>query len=122
MIEFAPTMLLRHQLRTLFTQLKNIKLRQFSTFDFRSLYCFGVRDHRNFSVYISPNIPRSRELITYLRENHNIAATNTRVGNPAPRNWIAFSTTFRQNQTEMCARICLLTSLTLNHRINFQVT
>jgi len=119
MVTFANNMRQKRRLQGLFLRLKNRKLRNFSTFDFRDLYCFGVRNDRTSSVYVSPHIPNSTAVANYLRTNHQVEAIARRIGNPHERYWIAFSEDFRRQNPAMCAKICLLIALTLNHRINF---
>ena len=119
MVTFANNMRQKRTLQGLFLTLKNRKLRHFSTFDFRNLYCFGVRNDRTSSVYLSPHIPRSAVVAEYLRTNHQLNVVARRIGNPHERYWVAFSEDFRRHHPIMCAKICLLAALTLNHKINF---
>ncbi len=120
MLTFAPTMRHRIRLTNLFNRIRTNKLRGFSTRNFRELYCFGVTDHRQADIYISPQIPNSALLAEILRERYEIETVARNVGNPAPRHWLAFSTRFRVAHPALCTRVLLLTCLTLNHRITFE--
>lgn len=120
MITFAPTMRSRQRVTALFNRLRATKLQRILTLNFRELYCFGVTDRRRADIYISPQIPDSQLLAETLRERYQLEAFARNVGNPAPRHWIAFSSTFRQEHPAQCSRVLLLTCLTLNHRINFE--
>ena len=120
MLTFAPTMRSRTRVATMFNRLRTTKLQQFSTFNFRELYCFGITDQRRADVYISPQIPNSPRLAEILCERFNIETLCRTIGNAAPRHWIALSSEFRLNNPTSCAKVLLLTCLALNHRINFE--
>lgn len=120
MLTFAPTMRSRTRVATFFNRLRTAKLQQFSTFNFRELYCFGITDQRQADVYLSPQIPNCQRLAEILRERYNIETSARTIGNAAPRHWVALSSEFRLNHPASCAKVLLLTCLTLNHRINFE--
>ncbi len=124
MLDFAPNMRFRTRIESIYLQLKRDKLNRngntFSTFDFRSLYCFGITNNRREEIYISSNIPNASMLAEYLARNHDLNTSTRRVGNPAQRHWLALTQEFRLSSPTLCSKICLLTALTLNRRINFQ--
>lgn len=84
----------------------------------KRLYVFGAKDTRNADIYISPDIPDGDRIVEFLTRV-KINAVIRKVGNPAQKSWIALRRSYRLNNPEKCASVCVLVLLSLNNLIDW---
>lgn len=81
----------------------------------REVYVFGVATHRDADVYISNAF--DGRLLDFIENQTGWVIDNRAIGDPPHDNWIAFKSRIRGQFTEVCATVCLILLLHLNHQI-----